>query len=93
MERVNDLFITRIAIEGIINPVCFTFRMMYGEYGVEYKIRTAAPPCDFNMSRSETSTSNITTYKLTDNKEVPVWLNKDKNLQAKLSEAIVNSFL
>ncbi len=86
MERLNDVFKERIAINGMGKLVLFTFRMLNGEYGLEYKVRTDNPECDFNMR----NTQEDIRFAFDDGDEIPGWLKQDEEAQAKLSTAIVN---
>ena len=86
MERLNDVFKERVAIDGLGKLVLFTFRMMNGEYGIQYKVRTNAPESDFNMR----NTQEEIRFVFDDDAELPPWLTKDAEAQAKLSAAIVH---
>ena len=92
MKQVSDVFSERITIAGIDKPICFTFRMLHGEYGMEYKIRTVTPQCDFNMSNCTADESTTSIYRFSDEDELPDWINNDVNAQSKLSNAIAQSF-
>jgi hypothetical protein len=90
MIQGNDVFMERIAIDGIGVPVCFTFRMMHGKYHMEYKIRTSNPDSDFNMSNF--NTGETITFQFTNKSEVPAWLYNDKDAETKLSDVITRTF-
>jgi hypothetical protein len=85
VERLNDVFKERIAIDGMGKLVLFTFRMLNGEYGTEYKVRTDNPECDFNMR----NTMGEIRFAFDDNADLPEWLMQDTEAQTKLSSAIV----
>ncbi len=86
MERLNDVFKERVAIDGVGKLVLFTFRMMNGEYGLQYKVRTDNPESNFNMR----NTQEQIRFVFNDSDELPQWLIHDTKAQAKLSAAIVH---
>ena len=90
MELAQYAFTKRIIIEGMFYPIAFTFRMLTGAYEKEYNIRSNNPLSDFNMHNN--GIPGNTTFRFRDENSLPDWLVKDKDVQMKLSQAIVSTW-
>ncbi len=84
MEQAVEMFSKRFAIQGLGDRILFTFRVLRGEYGVTYKVRTLYPESDFNMQVS----TLMSKFVYSDPSTMPAWITSDKSLQAKISDAI-----
>ena len=78
------MFSKRFTIQGLGDAILFTFRVLRGEYGTTYKVRTMNPESDFNMQVSKL----ITKFVYSDPATMPKWITSDKALQARISDAI-----
>jgi hypothetical protein len=87
MEQVVEMFSKRFVITGIGDTILFTFRVLRGEYGTSYKVRTLNPESDFNMQVSKL----VSKFVYSDPLSMPKWITSDKGMQAKISEAIENA--
>ncbi len=86
MARAKETFTERFSIKGLGETILFTFRVLREQSGTQYKIRTDNPESDFNMQSSGGTLGLHFVY--SHPAILPEWLKLDKELQAKMSNAI-----